>query len=139
MQFIPSTWFITSQGIEDEEYTSLHEVALCDVAAEDDAEVVNEEFIELIDMLDEEIHPFVKLLMKDKIPLPIAGYEMENSIGEVVAEAEIVWLDNRVALLFEEQHDFDDVFKKQNWKLFSYDEAVSNPIGVLEQIKEHFI
>jgi DEAD/DEAH box helicase domain-containing protein len=136
MQFLPEAWFLTSQGIQDDEYTALHEVSLCDDLGKDEPQKVDAEFNELLECFDADIHPFFDLLRQAGLPMP-DSYEMGNSIGAVIAEAELAWPDRRIAMLLDEQHEFEAVFKQQDWKIFYYNEAVADPQGVLKQIKDY--
>lgn len=45
----------------------------------------------------------VSLLQTLTWPMPIMGYPLQNEFGEIVAEADIAWPENKTALIFEDQ------------------------------------
>lgn len=61
----------------------------------------------------------IRKLFELKLPIPELGYELsiESDIG-VEGEAEIVWVENKIALLTNEQLEYKEKFESLNWKVF---------------------
>lgn len=49
------------------------------------------------------------------LPFPEVGLEIKNSVGEIIAEAELAWQDRKVALVLSEFDSYESEFVKQGW------------------------
>jgi len=55
------------------------------------------------------------------LPLPEAGYELEGSKGEVIAEAELAWPDHQLAIAIE--HEDVETFTQAGWRCWLIDDS----------------
>lgn len=121
MQFSPSFIGLTKSGIEKGVYEHLIPVQE-DIIPDDGAADKGWNAI-LEDLFDEEVITFVELLRNNNVPLAsCAGYELTNTNGAVIAECELAWENLKIALLLEEQYEFEKVFKDAGWKILKINE-----------------
>jgi DEAD/DEAH box helicase domain-containing protein len=58
-------------------------------------------------------------------------YELLDSTGAVIAEAEMVWEDKKIALLLPEQIEYSAIFAANGWSVISTDMEFS--LGLFER------
>ncbi|NJN09400.1 MAG: hypothetical protein HC815_15980 [Richelia sp. RM1_1_1] len=78
-------------------------------------------------IFDETALSLLKHMQNHKWKLPEVGYELIDSNEVVIAEAELAWVSDKLALLVEEDVDSRKCFKNAGWKVFSIDEVLANP------------
>ena len=57
-------------------------------------------------------------LFKRQAPLPMVGFELAGKTGAVLAEAELAWPGQSVAVLLPEHRDSILAFENAGWKVF---------------------
>jgi hypothetical protein len=72
---------------------------------------------ELLEYTDERCRAFLKKWIADGRPHPVVGYGLMDRDGIVIAEAELAWVNQKVAALFDDQ-DGKEVFEATDWKVF---------------------
>jgi ATP-dependent helicase YprA (DUF1998 family) len=72
---------------------------------------------ELLEFADERCRTFLKKWIAEGHPHPVVGYGLEDGDGIVIAEAELVWIDHKVAAIFGDQEGKED-FEAAGWKVF---------------------
>jgi ATP-dependent helicase/nuclease subunit A len=83
------------------------------------------------EILDEECCRIVANFVEKVIRFPDhVGFELVNDRGEVIAEAEVAWEQEMVALLRADQQEFREVFDAAGWKVFMADS------GIVAEIEE---
>ena len=55
------------------------------------------------------------------LPLPEAGYELEGNKGEVVAEAELAWPEQKLAVVM--QPEDAEAFEQAGWRCWLIDDS----------------
>lgn len=121
-QFLPRSGFFTSEGGKAGAYEALAWRKLAGKA--DDlvaSQPMDEALNSLLELALEELHEAVRELAERGLPLPALEYELLDSIGEILAEAEFCWEGFRIVGLLEEQMDCADLFKKAGWDVVQLD------------------
>jgi len=121
MQFSSTFIGLTKTGIDKGIYGDLMPV---------EEEIVSAETIDnsgwktiLEEVFDDEVITFTELLRKNNISPPTCtGFELTKDNGAVIAESELAWEDKKIALLLEEQFDFESIFKEAGWKVLKINE-----------------
>jgi len=72
---------------------------------------------ELVDYCDERCKEIVRSWAGKKLPLPVVGFELQDSSGRVCAQAELAWPAKKVAAVLPEGADARPEFEKQGWKV----------------------
>ncbi len=80
-----------------------------------------------------EIHPFIHLLAHENRSKPEVGYEITNTKGSVIAEAELAWTEAEIYIVLE-QEDFDILTMDPKRQVFLYDDEYIEDI--FDQIKD---
>ncbi|MBK8979633.1 MAG: DEAD/DEAH box helicase [Planctomycetes bacterium] len=71
----------------------------------------------LLRLVAEEVHELVREIVARGLPRPDAGYELVDETGRVVAEAELAWIDRRLAVLTREQSADRARFEAAGWRV----------------------
>ena len=82
----------------------------------------DESWNEVIEICDETCHELLELLANENIPCPgedSVGHELINEDEEVIAMAEIVWEDKKVAIITREQEEFKEAYIEYGWTVFN--------------------
>jgi hypothetical protein len=83
----------------------------------------------LEEIIDEECRRIVEELVEKGIRQPdCIGFELTNDQGEVIAEAEVAWEQEMVALLRADQQEFKEVFEAAGWKVYMADSGIVTEI-----------
>jgi DEAD/DEAH box helicase domain-containing protein len=124
-QFLPHCLFSTAEGFDENAFQS-EEVELepeISVSAFENAEDGWREALFLCDVV---FHDLLNRLRKNNWLPPEIGFELINSKGEIVAEAELAWIANKIAVLSETQTEHLGIFKSDDWEVFTLVEALSH-------------
>ena len=65
----------------------------------------------------EPLHPAMRQWATAGLPVPQLGFELADDNGEVLAEAELAWPTERVAVLHGEQAENGVVFEQAGWRV----------------------
>lgn len=122
-QFNPVSLFMTKTGIKNRMYDSIinYFIDLKDVP-EIRESIFDGAWNDVIEICDDTCHELLKSLVNENISCPgegSVGYELSNENEEVVAMAEIVWEDKKLAIITLEQEEFRDIFEQCGWRVFS--------------------
>jgi len=75
-----------------------------------------------MELAAEPLHPAMRQWAGTGLPAPEVGFELTDGKGQVLADAELAWPTQRVAVLHGEQTETADVFKQKGWDVYSADE-----------------
>jgi DEAD/DEAH box helicase domain-containing protein len=118
LQFLPAVQFATVQGTASAAYEVIQwkraQTAL-GMPGHEAPPAEDPKFAELLAVVDGWLAPHLRSLGAQGCPLPEAGYELEGPGGEVVAEAELAWPDERIAVLREDQADMSAIWADAGW------------------------
>ena len=69
----------------------------------------------------EVIHPLLYALKDQCISMPLVGFELEGAKGEILAEAELLWKDQKIIVLLPYQFDDKEVFEQQGYYVYLFE------------------
>ena len=81
-----------------------------------------------------DVNPFLAA-MAARLPLPEDGFALLSDKGRVLAEAELAWPQQKVALLLPDNDDQAEIFKQHHWQvcMLSNDFDVEQLIGLITE------
>lgn len=125
-QFNPVTLFMTRTGIQSRMYDSIIRdfVNIKDGGVNYESSF-DEEWNNVIEICDDTCHELLKSLANENIACPgedSVGHELSNDEEEVIAMAEIVWEDKKVAIITNDQEEFRDAYVQYGWTVFNCEE-----------------
>jgi DEAD/DEAH box helicase domain-containing protein len=127
LQFLPSFEFVSSLGQNSDLYrpilefdTGLHKSRISDQLAS------------LIELVAHEMRDLCVQVAERGKTLPLAGFELANEAGEIVASAELAWPSCRFAVLLDHEVDGTTNFENAGWRVFVADEVRIAPESLLE-------
>ena len=72
---------------------------------------------EAINLAAPELQPAMKHWSELGLPIPEVGFELDGPGGRVIAEAELAWPGQKVAVLLPEQEPCKRQFEKAGWRV----------------------
>jgi hypothetical protein len=75
-----------------------------------------------VDLCDERCQGFVRSWLKRGLPPPEVGYELQDDVGRVCAQAELAWPWKEVAAVLPEGGDARSPFEQRGWTVFDVTE-----------------
>ena len=137
LQFMPASGFFTHEGGEIGTYESLHWSSLIldsNVTENIVRDNKNEELSEsLLEGSLEEFHSPLRKMAEKNLPLPEVFYELQDNVGEIIAEAEFYWEGLKVVGLLDSQIEFSNLFKKEGWQILELDPD-ANWLKIFEEL-----
>ena len=86
---------------------------------------------QLLEIIDEDCRRIVEKFVEKGIRQPdYIGFELTNDQGQVIAEAEVAWHQEMVALLRTDQQEFKEIFDAAGWKAYVAD------CGIVTEIED---
>jgi DEAD/DEAH box helicase domain-containing protein len=83
------------------------------------------------DLVAEEILPLLPHFQENNWLLPEVGYELNNHLGTVIAEAELAWIDHQFAIILEPSEK--ETFLAHNWVAVTIQELLADPESYREK------
>jgi hypothetical protein len=122
-QFLPKTGFTTLAGVEQGIYESIDfKFAQTGYVTEPGDDSKDVELDVLLSETFDEFEAGLRKIRGLNLPLPVACYElMDESSGEIIAEAELVWSEQRVVAMLSEQLEFLHTFTERGWDVIPLD------------------
>lgn len=124
-QFLPRSWFVTSRGLETNAYAALTDAFSS--KTEPKPAVDDPTLTDVLGLSVPEVHPLLRLISHEGLPLPEPGFELPGPVGEVIATAELAWPYLKVALLLESESDSKSTFVQAHWTAQRFASAQGNP------------
>lgn len=113
-QFLPRAYFVTSRGLENNEYQGFDEALW--TRSNSEGGVGTAAVTELLTLTTPETHALLREIAGKNLPLPEPGYELEGANKEIVATAELAWPKLAVAILMNHEAAQAAAFDAQGWK-----------------------
>ncbi|MCY3837222.1 MAG: DEAD/DEAH box helicase, partial [Gammaproteobacteria bacterium] len=114
LQFLPEAWWTTALGVKRDVYPEF-------APMEPEPEVsISTEWVNAISLAAAEVRPAMHGLANQGIPPPEVGFELADSTGQVIAEAELAWEARLVAALLGDQDHVS--FDEAGWRLVEADD-----------------
>lgn len=133
-QFLPRAFFVTTRGLEANEYATLADIFTRNSQPAPSADA--SELANLLDLTAPEAHFFLRLVGAEALPFPEPGYELAGGSGEVVATAELAWPNLRLALLLDSEPHSEAVFQAARWKTQFIAAVQINPHEFLSHLRQ---
>jgi hypothetical protein len=131
-QFLPGFVFVTGSGVQNQAYDRLElfaelpgSVVAQPPSAPETVPVAAWE--ELKELTGPELHPLLEVLQRRGWPPPVAGFELADEGGEIVAQAELAWEDWRLALLTSEELACRERFIAAGWRVEALAQLLDDP------------
>ena len=113
LQFLPNGWWTTALGVRRDSYPEFT------VSEPGMPAPYSGEWAEAMSLADVALRSTMEALAVADIPPPEIGFELVDSAGEVIAEAELAWEAERGAVLLAEQEP--QPFAEAGWRTFRAD------------------
>ena len=114
IQFLPNSWWTTSVASSQGSYAGF--------AFQSEAQAVpSDEWTNVVQDADEAFRKLLLRLASLDVVLPEVGYELADSTGTVVGEAEIAWVESRTAVLRDDQESHAAAFEAAGWRVWKSD------------------
>ena len=134
LQFIPWAGFSSARGI----HTGVYEVIAMGAGGDRAARTGEAEWQALLDEVIAEVRPALQQWLTDGGAEPSVGYEHADDDGEIIAEAELCWPQEKIAGLLEDQLEHRGVFEKRGWQVVTLDRQgewlKQHPLAVGEDV-----
>lgn len=124
MQFSMNFAAVSSTGIKEMVYCS---IPVTTSEADPLINTIDNQWAEILEQLfDNSAKECAHKIMAINVVAPSAvGFELTNSTGAIIAECEMAWESEKVALLLTSQLDSIDLFKSSGWKVLTTDDTYS--------------
>ena len=110
LQFLPGAWWTTAMGVDRGNYASFGATV-----GAGDAELNDSAWAEAASLANSELREVLLQMAEMGMPVPEVGFELADSAGRVVAEAELAWPDERLAVLLGEESTVP--FEEADWQV----------------------
>ena len=77
-----------------------------------------EDWMDAMELVAPDLRQLVKELFKRRAPVPVVGFELTDNTGVVLAETELAWPEQSVAVLLADQRDSIPTFEQAGWQVF---------------------
>src|SRR5690606_3369152 len=114
LQFCPNLYAGEIKHTNDGVYSKLS-WSTPSVSNHDDWSFVFEEASEVI-------HPLLYSLKDQYVSMPVVGFELEGVKGEILAEAELFWADQKIIVLLPYQLDDKEVFEQHGYDVYLFED-----------------
>ena len=74
--------------------------------------------MDAMELVAPDLRQLVKELFRRRAPVPVVGFELTDNTGVVLAETELAWPDQSVAVLLADQRDSIPTFEQAGWQVF---------------------
>ena len=110
IQFLPHSWWTTTAAVKQGLYQGF-------TGSLDTVDEIDQDWSAAIDNADPSVHDLLGSFARMDVPVPEVGYELGGPSGEVVAEAELAWTGDSVAVLMPDQ-PYSEEFRAAGWRVF---------------------
>ena len=119
LQFLPCFEWTSAEAIQAQTVTPV--VAMPSTHQPDSDEVA-----ELLTYCDSRCHDLLRDMIGRGSPIPEVGFELQDGQGRVCAEAELAWLDWRIAVVLPERTEAANTFRENGWTVFGPNDNPDN-------------
>ena len=122
LQFLPGVYLATRDGLHNSDHSRIRAAESAKPASSSESSAFAGAWAEVMEQAMESLHPGLEKLMAQGVPVPDqVGFELEQD-GEVVAECELAWTNQKVALLLDPHRATSTAWLQAGWRIV-YDEA----------------
>ena len=116
LQALPGMLMVTKRGLEARDYEVLNPKESVVVAIGPYGKVMYEVWAPVLESVVESIRDGADALAKASMPRPDGiGYEYADESGEVMAEAELAWTVDRLAIILDSQREYEGKWTELGW------------------------
>ena len=119
LQFLPGAWWTTRVGVERGIYPEFPPVPASPGVTEPASGPSAEKWKNVIGLADREVHGLLGELSARGAPVPEVGFELLDTRGAVLAEAELGWPAHEIAVLLPDQTAHVAAFERAGWRVFT--------------------
>ena len=98
-----------------------------------ESEVTDHALVDLVAHCDDRCRDFLRHWAEEQRLLPEVGYELQDSQGRVLAQAELAWPDRQVAIVMPEEHANVAAFEQEGWTVLGLQD-LAKPHAELSQL-----
>ena len=124
IQYLPAAWWSTSEAVAKGDYPD--ELVPTAVFGP-----ISQGWSEAIDLADDSIRDFLVNIAQLDLPIPEIGYELVGAQGTVVADAEVAWPENTLAIQIRDEPEHADEFKRAGWQVLCSETDADLVVAVL--------
>ncbi len=122
LQFLPGVYLATRDGLKNGDHSRIRAVESARPASSSQSTAYAGGWTKVMEQAMESLYPGLEKLMAQGVPVPDeVGFELEQD-GEVVAECELAWTNQKVVLLLEPHRPTGASWTQAGWRVV-YDEA----------------
>ena len=119
LQFLPGAWWTTRVGVERDVYPEFPPAPEAPAAAEPAEGLSAEDWKNAVELAALEVHVLLGELAARGAPVPEVGFELFDTRGAVLAEAELGWPAYEIAVLLPDQKAHATAFERARWRVFT--------------------
>ena len=93
-----------------------------------DAAIQSDAWARARELVAEPLHTAMRRWAAAGLPMPVVGLELGDDNDEVLAEAELAWPAQRIAVLHGEQVEKSPLFERRGWHACSFDDSTAERI-----------
>lgn len=125
-QFLPGVLLASTSGIDAHDYEPLGALGkeAADIATPVGLEALGGAWQQALDQTLDALALGLKVLATTGAPPPEVGMELADEKGKVLADAELTWVGEKLAVLRPDQDDLVDTWKAAGWAVELLDEAL---------------
>jgi DEAD/DEAH box helicase domain-containing protein len=83
-------------------------------------QAVSSEWADTLEYINDSAKAMADKMIAIGVPVPSSvGFELEDNMGAVIAEAEMAWEERKIAYLLPEQEEYRTVFENQGWAVIT--------------------
>lgn len=133
-QFLPHVYAVTTTATREGNQPMLVNLPRARVQLGTNEHVTDERWIQMKEIiLEDDLLPALDQMAQEDWPLPIAGYELADETGKVVAETELAWTEAKVAILA--TADNQDTCAQAGWYTLTVEAALSAMETLRDRLK----
>ena len=120
MQFLGSFSAITADGLAQDIYDAIPVVTASGSTTAASGQAASSEWAEDLEYIDDSAKAMADKLIAISAPAPSSvGYELEDSMGAGIAEAEMAWEEKKIVYLLPDQEAYRSIFENQGWAVIT--------------------
>jgi DEAD/DEAH box helicase domain-containing protein len=120
MQFLGSFSAVTANGLAQDIYDAIPVVTASSSTTAASGQAVSREWAENLEYIDDSTKAMADKLIAIRAPAPSSvGYELEDSMGAGIAEAEMAWEEKKIVYLLPDQEEYRSIFENQGWAVIT--------------------
>lgn len=120
MQFLGSFSAVTANGLAQDIYDAIPVVTASGSTTAASGQAVSSVWEEDLEYIDDSAKAMADKLIAISAPAPSSvGYELEDSMGAGIAEAEMAWEEKKIVYLLPDQEEYRSIFENQGWAVIT--------------------